>query len=317
MIGDSDIDVNNVAVFFDEPHLELAVLERVKRLSTQQQPTQNKRLLYQQRAHLELDTASSRRCVSENHQLLKKRQLCGVDYANKTKVLVARYRSLNRKMTQIPSVRRPDDPTTNTTRHFSFDDLNKINIDGQLKNWTYLMLHNKLAFGAAVNMLICPMCGSSTLPIDNRDHIVRDCAFALKVRDLLFTDHFVQLVNSSVTRAAFNDAWELQLRVRTAASRALAACVLMAKRALQTDSMRRFHALHQPSPLPTAADASLLAKRIYLQWRKAARVGSRIVRSVMSSLPLQAVHERKRLLKFCDEQWFKFMPDPSSASWPD
>mmetsp|Transcript_5596 Transcript_5596/g.9431 ORF Transcript_5596/g.9431 Transcript_5596/m.9431 type:complete len:121 (+) Transcript_5596:2640-3002(+) len=85
MIGDSDIDVNNVAVFFDEPHLELAVLE--------------------------LDTASSRRCVSENHQLLKKRQLCGVDYANKTKVLVARYRSLNRKMTQIPSVRRPDDPT--------------------------------------------------------------------------------------------------------------------------------------------------------------------------------------------------------------
>ena len=317
MIGDSDIDVNNVAVFFDEPHLELAVLERVKRLSTQQQPTQNKRLLYQQRAHLELDTASSRRCVSENHQLLKKRQLCGADYANKTKVLVARYRSLNRKMTQIPSVRRPDDPTTNTTRHFSFDDLNKINIDGQLKNWTYLMLHNKLAFGAAVNMLICPMCGSSTLPIDNRDHIVRDCAFALKVRDLLFTDHFVQLVNSSVTRAAFNDAWELQLRVRTAASRALAACVLMAKRALQTDSMRRFHALHQPSPLPTAADASLLAKRIYLQWRKAARVGSRIVRSVMSSLPLQAVHERKRLLKFCDEQWFKFMPDPSSASWPD
>ena len=95
------------------------------------------------------------------------------------------------------------------------------------------------------------------------------------------------------------------------------ACVLMAKRALQTDSMRRFHALHQPSPLPTAADASLLAKRIYLQWRKAARVGSRIVRSVMSSLPLQAVYERKRLLKFCDEQWFKFMPDPSSASWPD
>ena len=127
--------------------------------------------------------------------------------------LVRRSRVVNRTVKDMQSI-----ATAGERQPFSFDHARiPYFLTAPARDWTFLMLHDRLAWGVRVGMLICPMCFAPTAT-HRSYHVVHECPIALDLRRL-FREHVCRVVAKlrwrgaapAVIAPAFSSAWDWQL----------------------------------------------------------------------------------------------------------